>query len=193
MPKKTIKAIIASGNNYIVAVKGNQPRLYAQCLAIAGSRPADDCDDRRNHGHGRHERRIVSVWDAPATDDPLAINTQWNNVARIIRVERTRQTGSGTPSSQTTYYISSRTGDRAHALAKMIRGHWAIENRLHWVKDVQQNEDTNRIRGDNAPGNISLLKTWVLSLFRINGHDSIKNATIAFANKIKPLMALLRT
>ena len=61
------------------------------------------------------------------------------------------------PSVETTYYISSRRGDRADALGEMIRGHWGIENRLHWVKDVQQNEDRNGIgrRGaclGNAPG-----------------------------------------
>lgn len=193
MPKKTIAAIIDSGNDYLVTLKGNQPRLYAACQAITASRPADDCDDRCNQAHGRHERRIVGVWDAPAAGDPLAIDASWSSLRRIIRVERLRSIAGAAVSTETTYYISSRVGDTAYALGGLIRGHWGIENRLHWVKDVQQNEDANRIRGENAPSNISLLKTWVLSLFRINGYDSIKNATIRFANKIPQLMALMRT
>jgi predicted transposase YbfD/YdcC len=188
-----MKAIIDSGNDYIVAVKGNQPGLYAQCREIIESRPADDCDDRSNRAHGRTERRIVRLWQAPAAGDPLAINEQWIGIERILCVHRQRQVGTAYASDETTYYISSRTGDSAYALGTIIRAHWQIENRLHWVKDVQQNEDANRIRGVNAPKNISLLKTWVLSLFRLNGHDSIKNATITFANKIAPLMALMRT
>lgn len=193
MPKKTIAAIIDSGNDYLVTLKGNQPRLYAACQAITASRPADDWDDRSNQAHGRHERRIVAVWDAPAAGDPLAIDASWSSLRRIIRVDRLRSITGAAASTETTYYISSRSGDTAYALGGLIRGHWGIENRLHWVKDVQQNEDANRIHGENAPANISLLKTWVLSLFRINGYDSIKNATIRFANKIPQLMALMRT
>lgn len=193
MPKKTVAAIIDSGNDYLVTLKGNQPKLSAAVQAITASRPADEWDDRCDQGHGRRERRIVAVWDAPSADDPLAIDASWSSLRRIIRVERLRSVAGAAPSLETTYYISSRAGDTAYALGGMIRAHWGIENRLHWVKDVQQNEDKNRIHGENAPSNISLLKTWVLSLFRINGHDSIKNATIRFANKIPQLMALMRT
>jgi hypothetical protein len=176
-----------------VTLKRNQPGLYKQCEAILNSRPADDCDDRSNHGHGRHERRIVAVWNAPEPGEALAVNQSWTGLKRIVRVERLRSVAMSEPRWETTYYITSRTNDSAYALGKMIRGHWAIENRLHWVKDVQQNEDNNHIRGGTAPENISLLKTWALSLFRINGYDSIKNATISFANKITLLAKLVRT
>ena len=188
-----MKAIIDSGNDYIVAVKGNQPRLYAQCQRIIDSRAADDCDDQSSRGHGRTERRIVGLWQAPAAGDPLAIDAQWIGVHRIISVQRQRQVGTARASDETRYYLSSRTDNAAATVARMIRAHWQIENQLHWVKDVQQNEDANRITGVNAPKNISLLKTWVLSVFRLNRHASIKNATITFANKIAPLMALMRT
>lgn len=188
-----MKTIIDTGNDYFVTLKGNQAGLLKQCKAIIATCPAVDCDDRSNHGHGRKERRIVTVWNAPATDDPLAIDASWAGLKRIIRIERQRTRTTSEPSLETTYYITSRSNDSAYDLGRIIRGHWGIENRLHWVKDVQQNEDNNCIRGDNAPENISLLKTWVLSLFRINGYDSIKNATISFANKISLLNALVRT
>lgn len=188
-----MKTIIDSGNDYLVALKANQPSLLRQCQMISQELAAIDCDDCSNHAHGRNERRIVNVWNAPAQDDPLAIDPAWVGLKRIIRVERWRSLAMSTPKIETTYYISSRSNDSASALAAMIRGHWGIENRLHWVKDVQQNEDNNRIRCGNAPENISLLKTWVLSLFRINGYDSIKNATITFANKIPLLDRLVKT
>ena len=188
-----MKMIIDSGNDYLVTLKGNQPGLYKQCEAIIAMHPAVDCDDRGNHGHGRSERRIVTVWNAPLENDPLAVDASWVGLKRLIRIERRRTRTMREPSVETTYYITSRSNDSAYALGKMIRGHWAIENRLHWVKDVQQNEDNNRIRGGRAAENISLLKTWVLSLFRINGYDSIKNATISFANKISQLARLVRT
>ena len=200
MSKKTIKTIIDSGNDYLVAVKGNQPTLLRECQTIAAECQIVDCDERSNHGHGRSERRIVSVWDAPREGDPLAIDGAWAGLRRIIRVERFRwkSKADNAPSVETAYYISSRRGDRAETLGEMIRGHWGIENRLHWVKDVQQNEDRNGIgrrgaRLGNAPENISLLKSWVLSLFRIKGYDSIKNATITFANRIPRLLQLVIT
>lgn len=199
MPKKTVEAIIDSGNDYIIALKRNQPGLYKQCQAIIESAPSDDCDDcddcddRSTDGHGRHERRIVSIWNAPKPTDPLAIDASWSGLKSIVRVERLRRLGETDTSLETTLYISSRHGDSAYSLGRIIRQHWGIENRLHWVKDVQQNEDRNNIRGGQAPENISLLKTWALSLFRINGYDSIKHATISFANKISQLMKLAKT
>jgi predicted transposase YbfD/YdcC len=185
--------IVGSGNDYLICLKGNQPRLLAACLGIIASCPARDCDDRFNRGHGRDERRIVSVWDAPCSGDRLAIDPSWSALRQIIRVERVRRVGQAAANTETTYYICSRMGDTAYTLGRLIRGHWEIENRLHWVKDVIQNEDANRIGQKNAASVLSLLKTWVLSLFRLNGYNSIKNATITFANKIPQLMALMRT
>lgn len=204
MSKKTVAAIISSGNEYLIGLKANQPKLYSYAHALAATQLPIDCDDRSNHGHGRHERRIVSVWDCPrasaiaddARHDLPDYDPAWVGLQRIIRVERFRRRH-GEPASadsyECRYYITSRSGDTAFRLAGMIRQHWQIENALHWVKDVQQHEDTNGIRGANAPENLSLLKTWVLTLFRINGHRSIKAATIAFANKINDLSSLMRT
>jgi predicted transposase YbfD/YdcC len=163
---------------------------------LCTSRCADDCYDSSERRRGRRERRIVSVWDVPADDDPLAFDSEWVGLKRIIRIERLRQpsTTQSVPAGwETHYYVTSRQDDGAYELSGMIRGHWHIENRLHWVKDVQQHEDGCGIRKGHGPVNMSLLKTWVLSFFRINNHASIKAATIFFANKIADLMALLST
>ncbi len=62
------------------------------------------------------------------------------------------------------------------ASADGIRGHWLIENSLHWVKDVITEEDISPQKAGFAPRNLSLLKTWVLTLLRVHGFDSIKGA-----------------
>ena len=63
------------------------------------------------------------------------------------------------------YYISSLTNN-AELLAKAIRRHWGIENQLHWVLDVQFNEDDSRIRKDNAPENLAIIRQIALNLLK---------------------------
>jgi hypothetical protein len=211
--KKTLSAIIDSGNDYLVALKQNQPKLYRAVERLMSELPMRDCYDRRECGHGRIERRIVSVWDAPAAGAPAGdasagdasagdaetIDPNWRALHSLIRVERWRQVHSprqhppSPESYEQTYYISSRSGQSAYELFTMIRGHWHIENRLHWVKDVQQHDDSCGIRGAEAAENLSALKSIAVTIYRMHGYDSIKHATIRFANKIKELWDFIRT
>ncbi|NEP35080.1 ISAs1 family transposase [Moorena sp. SIO3B2] len=73
------------------------------------------------------------------------------------------------------YYLCS-LPPQSRRLADGIREHWLIENSLHWVKDVIYEEDTSPQRSGFAPKNLSLLKTWVLTLLRAHGFHSIKAA-----------------
>jgi len=197
--KKTLNAIIDSGNDYLVALKRNQPMLYATVERLMAERPMCDCYERCERRHGRNERRIVSVWDAPTAGDADAIDPAWRGLKRLIRVERWRQVESprqfpkSSQSYQQSYYLTSRDGQTAHELFEMIRGHWHIENRLHWVKDVQQHDDSCGIRGAEAAENLSALKSLALTIYRLHGYDSFKHATIRFANKVKELLDLIRT
>jgi predicted transposase YbfD/YdcC len=72
--------------------------------------------------------------------------------------------------------IFVRMSPQSRRLADGIRGHWLIENSLHWVKDVIYEEDISPQKSGLAPRNLSLLKTWVLTLLRTHGFDSIKSA-----------------
>ena len=90
------------------------------------------------------------------------------------------------------YYISSLATDAEH-FARGIRGHWLIENRLHYVKDVGANEDGSGIRSKAAAANLSLLKSLALTLYRKQGYQSLKEATTSFANKVKELLKIMRT
>ena len=73
----------------------------------------------------------------------------------------------------------------------MIRGHWQIANRLHWVKDVIFDEYKSPQRVGNASINLPIIKTWVLSVFRLHGFDSIKGAIDHFCRGIPATWALL--
>ena len=73
------------------------------------------------------------------------------------------------------YYISSRELT-AEELASAVRAHWGIENRLHWMLDVNFGEDGSPVRKDNAPQNLSLLKKIVFNLIRSDTTDNVKTS-----------------
>lgn len=92
----------------------------------------------------------------------------------MIKVER-KGTRGEEPYERIGYYMTS-VSPSSRRLAEGIRGHWLIENRLHWVKDVIYQEDKSPQKAGFAPINLSLLKTWVLTLLRVHGYDSLTEA-----------------
>lgn len=134
MSKKTAQLIIDSGNDYVIAVKGNQPNLYKQIQQnINLSRPTS-VDTSFEQTRDRLTERRVSAFD-----NLDHISTDWVGLKRIVQVERLG-THPGKPYEETVYYISS-IALEASDFAQGIRGHWGVENRLHWVKDVVFDED----------------------------------------------------
>ena len=91
------------------------------------------------------------------------------------------------------YYISSLASNDAVLFARGIRGHWSIENRLHWVKDVIQYEDKSGIKKGNGIETLSILKNVAINISRELGFDSIKAAKIHFASNVKELVKYFRT
>ena len=75
--------------------------------------------------------------------------------------------------------------------AQIIRQHWQIENNLHWVKDVVLGEDEAAQKAGNAPENLSILRSWVMSLFRLHGYDSITEAMERVSHDIPHLLSLV--
>jgi len=73
----------------------------------------------------------------------------------------------------------------------VIRQHWHIENLLHWVKDVIFNEDESKQRAGKTPINLSIIRTWVLAIFRNNGFESIKGAIDYFAHDLAKIFSFL--
>lgn len=179
--------MIESGNEYLIQVKGNQPTLFQAILDTVAHQPALSSNFSEMRSRGREERRTVTVFGPPVHG-----TKDWTGLQRVIHVER-----QGSRSRKETlthhYYISSLCSDEAEVFAAGIRGHWSIENRLHWVKDVIQHEDDSRIRKGNGVETLSLLKNVAINLCREMGFDSIKAAAIHFASNVKELCTYFRT
>lgn len=187
MPKKTVAAIIDSGNDYVIQVKGNQPTLLHVLTTAMERQPPLSSTTHDDQSRGRHERRTVSVFVPPeeAADG-------WKGLQRVIHVER-QVSRNGKDTLAHHYYISSLCSDDAEVFARGIRGHWSIENRLHWVKDVIQHEDDAGIKKGNGVETLSILKNMAINISRELGFDSIKSATIHFASNVKELCKYFRT
>ena len=130
----------------------------------------------------RDSIRIVEVYEVPKKIDP-----KWVSAGCVIKVERSG-TRSNEPYSSIGYYLCS-LPPQSRRLADGIRGHWLIENRLHWVKDVIYEEDSSPQKAGFAPINLSLLKTWVLTLLRVHGFDSIKGAITEISHNLKYILS----
>lgn len=155
--------------HYVLAVKGNQEHLQEDIMeAFAAVDDGQSSETLRTHtehakGHGRVETRRTQVMDLPAT---LRNLEAWKDLATIARCTRT-YTEKGVEKSEVRYFISSLPAE-VKKIARAIRGHWGIENGLHWVLDMYFAEDRNRARTGNAAANLGLLRRWVLSMLQRN-------------------------
>ena len=162
--------IIAAEADYVLAVKGNQPTLHDGIVKFFLDHLEDDfarakvsrCQTQER-GHGREEARAYYVCAAP---DDLPDRQRWKNLRAIgIAINDTLRDGKQT--SEVRYYILSRTLT-AKKFGEAVRGHWSIENRLHWQLDVTFGEDQSRIRKGHADANFSSLRRAALSLLKNN-------------------------
>jgi predicted transposase YbfD/YdcC len=158
------KIIRGQGGHYLLAVKDNQPNLRAAVeLVVEAACEADlagvDEDEEVDDAHGRHEERYVGVFEKPD-----GIPADWPDVAAVVQVNREREVG-GVRTCTSHYYLTSYAGTAAE-LGAFVRGHWGIENGLHWVLDVVFREDRSRIRAENAGANLALIRRVAVSLLR---------------------------
>jgi predicted transposase YbfD/YdcC len=172
--REIARQIIDQKGQYILAVKQNQPALHAKVTklldeAILGgfggmSHGYDEQVGERNN-HGRIEQRRVWVTDEVQWLGEELLS-QWPGVSSLIVVESVRQDLGdlqGKVTTQRRYYISSRRGTDARAMAQGIRGHWGIENSLHWQLDVSMDEDQCRLRVKHGAENFSRLRRFALN------------------------------
>lgn len=184
-PKKTVEQIINSGNESVIAVKKNQPKLYEWIETQFEQHPPDSVADDMEHTRNRTTQRTVSVLKAlPGLD------IAWLGVQRLIRVERTGIRGTE-PVHQTMFYFSSLAAD-AEELSRRIREHWHIENRLHYPKDVVFAEDTAPLCDGYAPANFAILRTISLNLFRLHGFASITKGIRHLAHDVVRLFSFFQ-
>ncbi|MEQ8467881.1 MAG: ISAs1 family transposase [Coleofasciculus sp. E1-EBD-02] len=167
--KATVQNLINSNNDYLITVKNNQKTLRKTLHDLAITTPPLSQYIEYDKSRGRNIQRTVSVFSLPEN-----IKSAWLNSQRFIQVTRIG-TRKYKPIDQTVYYLSSRQSN-AQTFAAKIRGHWLIENQLHWVKDAIFKEDKSPICHFQAVTNLSILLTIAINLFRILGFCSITNA-----------------
>jgi predicted transposase YbfD/YdcC len=185
--KAVAAQILKAKADYILEAKENQPTLLAKLKATLDDCVLDhfkgmdfDFFEQSNGGHGRIETRKIWVcWDVELLGELLA---EWPGVKSLIVMERTRQIiGKEKVSVELHYYISSRDRrTKAKRLAEYIRGHWSVENNLHWQLDISFREDERRIRKGHGAENFSRLCRLSLNLLK-----NEKSLAVGIANKRK--------
>jgi len=177
---------VDKGNDYVIQVKSNQKKLCAGLKLSIELSKAIDVHETEEKNKGRIEKRTVKVFKA----ERKYIDASWKKLNRIIQV-----TSEGIRKKKAyheiRYYISSLEENSAKVFAIGIRQHWSIENQLHRVKDVVQNEDNCLIRNKQIVANLSLIKSITISIYRINGHSSIKKAVEKFRNQLRECSELI--
>jgi hypothetical protein len=134
------------GAHYLFTVKRNQPGLFAQFAALPWRQVPVACETRER-GHGRAERRTLKV-------TAVARGLAFPHAAQAIQIVRRRKlAGRRKRSAETCYAITSLTASQASPaqLAAILRGHQAIEDRLHWVRDMDFEEDRSQTRTASGP------------------------------------------
>ena len=163
--------IADQGGDYLLAVKDNQGNLANALRDFFGDADAGGFGvlpvsryETVEKNHGRIEiRRALWVSDLNWLDRP--IRQHWPKLTGVGMVERTREID-GKSSVERAFYIGSKGVADAEVFAKAARGHWGVENRLHWVLDVTFREDDCRVRKGHAPQNLSALRKFALALLR---------------------------
>jgi predicted transposase YbfD/YdcC len=165
--------IIKADADYIMAVKRNHGHLHEDLELLFGGFEevywrdvSYDTAHNTHQGHGREEYRQVWVVSEPEYCQYIQQAKQWTNLKSLIKLVTVRYSSTTDKMETTTrYFISSWTAS-AQDFLKAIRDHWQIENGLHWVLDIAFREDDSRIRKDNAPQNMALIRHIALNLLK---------------------------
>lgn len=174
--KEIARQIIEQQGDYVLALKGNQPTLHTQVVAAFNKQCASKPHDHtgiyvaEEKSHGRQEKRTYTLVD-DLSEVPEA--KMWAGMKRVCRVRR-ESVVAGKRQDETRYFIGSVEGT-VEEYAKYVRGHWGIENSLHWILDVVFREDANRTQERTQAENLAWLRRVAVSMLkRINTKQSIK-------------------
>lgn len=166
--KEIAQKVVAGGGDYLLMVKDNQSHLredIQQSLAAACERDFVGLNYDRYEtvecGHGRHETRSYAV-----LVDPEGIRNReaWANL-RVVGLCLRQRVVNGKASEELHYFIGSRVMT-ARQYGEALRGHWGIENNLHWQLDVAFDEDSNRVQRRHGAENLALVRRLALGLLK---------------------------
>ncbi len=184
--------LVAAGGAYVMVVKDNHPRWCADIAAVfadpallaeAGP-PAETCD----YGHGRIERR--RLWTSTA----LVGYSDWPGLQQVFRLDRRRIfVRTGEVQHETIYGATCLSPHRADArcLLGLVRAHWCIENKSHWVRDVTFDEDRSQVRCGATPHVLAAIRTTTIGLLRCAGETNIAAACRRLAAQPEAALALI--
>ncbi len=167
-----VNYLIGRGAHYLLTVKANQPTLLRQLRAL----PWTDipvADTTTDKAHGRHERRTLKL-------TAVGVGVGFPHAALAIQItRRSRPLTGGRWRTETVHSITDLTAAQTSPaeLADALRGHWGIENRLHWVRDVTYGEDLSQVRTGHGPAVMATLRNLAISLLRAAGASNIAAAT----------------
>jgi len=177
------------GGHWLFRLKANQPELHAAVALLFAEPVSPPAVVRQGHRHGdRLEVRELAV------SCDLNAWAQWPGLGQVGRLTRLcRRKGETT--TEISYLITSLTPQQASPaqLLQLVRGHWGIENRLHWVRDVTFDEDRCQIRTGAAPQVMAALRNTVIGLFRLRGVRNIAAALRTHAWDAQRAIALVTT
>ena len=158
-----VETVLRRGGHYVLALKKNQVKLFdavARRFAHAGKRSI--AKRLEPFTHDRHESRRATV----IRDTSVAAANRFPGVVAVARItSRRRLHGGRADKPAVRYYLCSKYVT-AKRLLQIVRSHWGIENRLHWVLDVVFAEDANRTRKDNGPENLAILRRFAINIIR---------------------------
>lgn len=163
--RETCELIVQEGGNYCLQLKGNQGDMLADVRAFVEDQDTDCIDkyETVDADHGRIEERSYCIYDVPRY---LVDVHDWPHLKAFVHVVSTRTTGEKASQSERLYLLSKQ--HTAQGAAALIRGHWQIENSLHWSLDVVMNDDQHRARKDHAPANFATLRRIALNIIKAN-------------------------
>lgn len=168
--KEIAAQIKAADADYVLAVKDNQETLHHDIRQAFYDGFESEFANVEHHyyrtyeeNHGRREKREYHSISVPAWFAEK--HEAWVGLRSLGMVIRERQVGEAAPTHEVVYYINS-LRPKVKKFARAVRGHWGIENSLHWVLDIAFREDEHRLRKDHGPENLALLRRLAVSLLQ---------------------------
>lgn len=170
--RELCQEIVAGGGEYLFVVKENQPTLREDIATLFADPPVPPAVAVQRNRHG--DRQEVRKLEASTALDEYS---DWPHLAQVCRIERA-VTRKGQTKVEVAYAVTSLWPHEAgpRRLLELNRGHWGIENRLHYVRDVTMGEDRSQVRKASAPEVVAALRNVVIGLLRMAGATNIAAA-----------------